>query len=161
MWIIFLYSSEGASSQLATVTEDHNEDDDKEKPPTCDKNLDTQPPESNTKTKTEADDNEEKNVLEENTATEAENLTDKNGANSSADTTDSVGADKDSVEGDATAEKLEETEEVKDDDGESAEEEEEESAFPDTQIDLQHVTGSKWVVIHGSTSVNHLNTQNI
>ena len=94
------------------------------------------------KAKTEPDDNEDNKIFEENTATEAENLTDKNGANSSADTTDSVGADEDSVEGDATVEKLEETEEVKDNDaGGSAEEEE--SAFPDTQIDLQHVTGSK------------------
>ena len=103
---------------------------------------------SNTKTYTEPDDNEDDDKLKENTTTEAKNLTDKNGANPSADSTDSVGADKDSVEGDATAGILEETEEVKDDydgdddDGESAEEEEE-SAFPDTQIDLQHVTGSK------------------
>ena len=119
-------------------------DDDKEKLPTSDQNSDTQPPVSDIKTKTEPVDDNDNNKLEENTVTEAKNLTDKNGANPSADTTDSVGADKDSVEGDANAEKLDETEEVKDndgdDDGESAEEE---SAFPDTQIDLQHVTGSK------------------
>ena len=160
-WTIFFNSSKGALSQLETVTEDHNEDDDKEKLPTSDQSSETQPLVSNTKT--EQDDNEDKNVLEENTATATENLTDKNGANSSADTTDSLVADEDSVESDATAEKLEETEEVKDadddDDGESAEEEE--SAFPDTQIDLQLVTGSKWVVKDVSTSVNHLNTWNI
>ena len=137
MKIIF---SEGASSQLETVTEDNNEDE-MEKQTTSDQNPDTQPPVSNTKTKTEPHDVEDNNKLDANNATEAENLTAKNGANSSAATTDSVGADKDSVEGDATAEKLVETEEVKDDNGESAEEEE--SAIPDTQIDLQHVTGSK------------------
>ena len=94
------------------------------------------------KTNTEPDDDKENNILEGNTVTEAENLTDNNGANSSADTVDSDNVNRESAEGDATAEKLEETEDNDgDDDGESAEEEE--SAFPDTQIDLQHVTGPK------------------
>ena len=100
---------------------------------------------SNIKAKTEPDGEKDNNVLEENTATEAENLTDENGANCSADTTDSDNVNKDSAESEVIAKKLEE---VKDDDGDDGDDDgesadEEESAFPDTQIDLQHVTGSK------------------